>query len=807
MADIIGTNGNDTLATLTGTAAADLIYPFLGDDMIDGLGGIDKIILDYGLTINAQGRWYITAGNTSGTTGTVGQGPNLFNYSARASFVNVESIQLAAAGLLIVDGNLMTGAGSLALTGNGDTDHLELSLRTFTAGVNFTINAGNVVLPNGTFTSFENYTVYFGTGNDIANGGDARDVFLGLGGNDTLNGNGGADSLWGYDNDDTINGGEGDDQLYGGAGVDVLNGGNGNDDMYGHDQVSPDTTAAADQLFGGEGNDRMVGGYGDTISGGAGYDILTLDLSAGTVGVTLDLSAMFAGGSAANGGGTISGFEAWTTIAGTAGGDTITIGAAGVRDPNGLAAYSAFPGAISGLGGNDIISGGTGVDFIYGGEGNDTITGHDGDDNLQGEGGNDTINGSGGDDQIQGGLGLNKLFGGTGNDRIDGGSAADELYGEDGDDILQANGGGDTMVGGAGNDQIYGGPGAGAGDRLYGGTGDDIYYNVGASTLVFESAGEGIDKIIPSGSVYLPANIEILDLTQAFGNFYGVGNELDNLINGSFGANLLIAGAGNDTVNGGGGNDILYGQDGTDTINGDDGVDYVAAGIGNDVVNGGNGSDEIWGEAGDDTLTGGASFDFDILVGGDGNDTLRGDSLQGDFDYLYGNLGDDSFYVDTPFDLEFEQAGEGTDTVFADIVGAGFYLHDNVENLTLLGQTPFGVGNASNNTLTGNAIGNYLLGGAGDDILNGKQGGDVLFGEAGADTFVFEAGTGGDIIGDFAAGTDKIKLTGIFATFAEAQANFIQNGNVGAINLGGGDFIVLHNVTMSQLIATDFVFG
>jgi serralysin len=62
------------------------------------------------------------------------------------------------------------------------------------------------------------------------------------------------------------------------------------------------------------------------------------------------------------------------------------------------------------------------------------------------------------------------------------------------------------------------------------------------------------------------------------------------------------------------------------------------------------------------------------------------------------------------------------------------------------------------------------------------------------------------VIGDFLHGTDQIDLSAFdFASFAALQANFIQNDNVGAINLGNGDFIVLHNVTMSQLSVGDFL--
>ena len=82
----------------------------------------------------------------------------------------------------------------------------------------------------------------------------------------------------------------------------------------------------------------------------------------------------------------------------------------------------------------------------------------------------------------------------------------------------------------------------------------------------------------------------------------------------------------------------------------------------------------------------------------------------------------------------------------------------------------------------------------------------MLFGEAGADTFVFAPGSGGDVIGDFVHSEDVIDVSAFgFADFAALQANFIQNGDVGAINLGYGDFIVLHNVTMNTLDAGDFV--
>ena len=159
--------------------------------------------------------------------------------------------------------------------------------------------------------------------------------------------------------------------------------------------------------------------------------------------------------------------------------------------------------------------------------------------------------------------------------------------------------------------------------------------------------------------------------------------------------------------------------------------------------------------------------------------------------------------------MTFEAIGGGIDTVHADVTvpNAGVYLYANVENLILEGTTAFGVGNELDNVLTGSASGNWLLGGAGNDTINGMGGNDVLYGEAGNDTFVFGPGNGGDVIGDFTSGQDHIQLIGQYANFAELQTHFVQNGNVGAIDLGGGNLIVLHNVTMNNLTAADFIFA
>jgi Ca2+-binding RTX toxin-like protein len=288
-------------------------------------------------------------------------------------------------------------------------------------------------------------------------------------------------------------------------------------------------------------------------------------------------------------------------------------------------------------------------------------------------------------------------------------------------------------------------------------------------------------------------------------NATGVGNELANVLTGNDGNNLLQGLGGNDTLSGGLGNDSLFGGLG---------IDNLLGGDNDDSLDGGADPDAIYGEAGNDVLYGGTGFATDILVGGAGNDTLDGSASlasgearnQGDYDRMNGGSGNDTYHVDTPADLTFEALNDGTDTVIAEINGGGYYLYANVENLTLTGLTPFGVGNELPNTLIGNSLANWLLGGLGNDTLNGGTGNDVLFGEGGADTFVFARGTGGDVIGDFQPGADKLGIAGLgYSTFAQVQARMVQNGGSTAIDLGLGDLVVLVGVAQASLSAADFV--
>ena len=89
-------------------------------------------------------------------------------------------------------------------------------------------------------------------------------------------------------------------------------------------------------------------------------------------------------------------------------------------------------------------------------------------------------------------------------------------------------------------------------------------------------------------------------------------------------------------IKGEAGDDLLRGGDGADAIFGGSGDDRIYANGGDDYVAAGSGNDQVWGDAGNDILRGGSGDDF--LQGGNGLDLLAGGS---DIDKLLGGRDDD----------------------------------------------------------------------------------------------------------------------------------------------------------------------
>lgn len=212
--------------TLNGTANADDITTYNGNDIARGNGGNDKFH-DLGLGndqfFGGDGfdRFYLGAGND------------------------------------LADGG--AGTDTVDYTGIGLTLIADLKLGyAFAEGID-------------RFVSIENVT---GTSwNDTIKGNDVANYLAGAGGNDILAGRGGADFLLGGEGNDTLMGNDGlnavveirgpgfedrlygqggNDKLMGDAGSDLLDGGIGDDTMNGG--------RGLDMLIGGGGNDKMTGG-------------------------------------------------------------------------------------------------------------------------------------------------------------------------------------------------------------------------------------------------------------------------------------------------------------------------------------------------------------------------------------------------------------------------------------------------------------------------------------------------------------------------------------------------------------------
>jgi Ca2+-binding RTX toxin-like protein/uncharacterized protein YegL len=109
------------------------------------------------------------------------------------------------------------------------------------------------------------------------------------------------------------------------------------------------------------------------------------------------------------------------------------------------------------------------------------------------------------------------------------------------------------------------------------------------------------------------------------------------LIEAGAGNDTIAAGSGDDVLFGGAGNDTIYGGAGDDTLYGGTGNDVLYGEAGNDVLYGGAGNDTLYGEAGNDTIYGGAGDD--VIYGGGGNDILLGGGGSDIFAWSSADLG------------------------------------------------------------------------------------------------------------------------------------------------------------------------
>jgi hypothetical protein len=180
----------------------------------------------------------------------------------------------------------------------------------------------------------------------------------------------------------------------------------------------------------------------------------------------------------------------------------------------------------------------------------------------------------------------------------------------------------------------------------------------------------------------------------------------------------------------------------------------VLLGDGDDTATAlGDGAITLSGDAGNDTLSVPTQHANVVLVGGAGNDVLRGGP--GDNDRLFGGRGSDDlsggggtdgvYYRNALLNVtcvcwDADDATVGITASIDDVANDGVpgerdNIHGDIERL---------LGTDFNDTLIGSANADVLAGTAGDDVIDGRGGNDQLFGQLGSDTIT--GGAGQDVV-------------------------------------------------------------
>ena len=776
--DVVRTGGGDD--TLDGGDGADRLFGEAGDDILRGGAGDD--LLD---------------GGAGGDFLDGGAGTDVVDYSASVSGVDI-LLEATTATDDLQGAYASEAAGGYRGEALGDT---------WTAVERFLLSEAD----DGVYGLSTGNTIELRGGNDrfdVADASTGADTIRAGAGDDSVRVEGGNDTVYGEAGNDALFGGAGNDALYGGAGDDLLDGGAGDD-----------------LLQGGEGADAFTGGAGtDTVSyrnATAGIDALFSDTDAGGIAGTGYFVTGAGGRSGEATGDTYNGIE---RVEGSAFADRIYGADSGMAAD--LGAGDDIYDVGNAIASVDVVDGGAGADLIYGGRGNDVFDGGDGDDELHGDGDNDTLRGGAGSDRIVDGAGDDIARGGTGDDLFIAGAGADAYFGDDGFDTLDfsgSSGGVDIIL--SDTDEF--------------GLGGD-YANTAAGGQTGDAAGDryaSIEQIITTrfndrvyGSeggvrVDLGAGDDVFDNTR-------VGPDAGDLTSSNDGNDTVYAGSGDDRLNGGYGNDRLFGEEGNDIIVAGDGEDEVEGGAGDDRLFGGAGTDtgvfkgnvadydvrdngdgtitvtdlragspegtdilsgfEIlrFADTGavavsdvtDQTVTG--TPDADVLVTGDGNDTVYGlagtDTITtgaGD-DTIYAGSNDDTIRAGSGHDLV--DGGSGTNTLELSGLPADYTIYRNPDgSYALIDERPdapdgtahligiddlrFGDGTvfkpsdvevaAPPFTIVGDGNNNTIVGTAGDDLINGAEGldtidagagNDIVYGRADADTIT--GGAGNDYI-------------------------------------------------------------
>jgi Ca2+-binding RTX toxin-like protein len=330
---------------------------------------------------------------------------------------------------------------------------------------------------------------------------------------------------------------------------------------------------------------------------------------------------------------------------------------------------------------------------------------------------------------------------------------------------------------------------------ILGTSGNDSLVGTAAADLIFGLAGVDTIDGLQSGD-YL---------------FGGAGNDI---LYGRDNSDTLVGGSGNDSLYGDAAADLLLGGAGDDTLFGGDGADRLEGAAGNDQLRGQVGNDDLWGGIGDDTLLGGDGDDFlnggtdsgvlgsaDTVDGEAGNDTIRTQGKESEFDSIQGGLGLDRLIsIDsstTPMDLVFngfDSKTNGIEYIFGN--GARFTGNNSGNTLDFrrdlngnsfvdMSGVPAIDGCAGDDTIYGTALAETILGNSGNDIIYSFKGNDVVYGGAGND-FIYGGEESDKLYGG--DGIDRLfGEVGNDSLYGEGGADIIDAGDGDDMLDGGAD--------------------
>jgi Ca2+-binding RTX toxin-like protein len=559
-------------------------------------------------------------------------------------------------------------------------------------------------------------------------------TFNGSAGNDIYTGGSEAEPINGAAGNDTLTGGGGNDTVAGGSGADSLAGDDGDDQLFSHDAsasanypgragISTDVFAEVDTLSGGAGDDMLFAGYGDHVDGGQQGvfgNRLFISFQGATAGVVADFTQL-AQGPMTIGGGVIQNIQNIGYLEGSNFGDVLVT----------TDTYYPSGGNIFGRGGNDTITAN-----YYSGSGGGTIWGGDGDDVLDGTPSQSgvAIHGEDGNDIIRLAYGGGAAYGGAGNDTI---SAPGAVHGGSGNDRIE-------MVGGTYTTAVWGDEGD---DMIIAPTSTHPYY----STSTTISGGTGADTIVGGIRGDLLVSGDFAPGSPSYAALPGDDNglERDSLLGGG-GDDRIAAGYG-DIVDGGEGADILR----LSLAGASSGVTIDLGGItGPQPYLGAGGSisgieiiERLAGSAFADVVTVNTQSTLVVVEGFGGDDVVIASGSSVEFN---GGAGADRFVSGVAGD-RFD-GGEGFDTAdysgFAQ--GVAVTLGSQLDSpgtgpggdvLTRVEQV---LGSAFADTIAGSYSADVLRGSGGDDSLNGDAGIDSLSGGTGNDTL--DGGGGTDVM-------------------------------------------------------------